>query len=146
MKSISLIQAIVLLEKTELLKKPAGRSSRKIDYFEPTRKNMRRANTLVGQILGRDLGRLPLQAKVLLLLIEEMVEKTLGQGKRSEHQFSWESIQEYTGWDKRRLKVHTEILKKLKFLASDGEKLSLLYKGRPVINFQRVSENFPKNV
>lgn len=136
MRSISLIHAIILLDKSEILKRPRNCKSQEIDYFERTKKNVLKAKKLVAKVIGRDRCHLPLQAKVLLLLIEQMVEKKPGKRKQSEHQFSWESIQEYAEWSERSLKVNIARLEKMKYLVSNPQKqlFLLLQKGRPVGN------------
>lgn len=134
MKSISLIQTLVLLHENKCFKKSVICKSSEIDYFEPTKKNVMKAKKLAAQIIGRDLCSLPLKARILLLLIEQMVEKTASKRKRSEHQFSWESVQQYTGWSQRLLKTHMGRLKGRNYLVYHPQKglFSLLYEGRPI--------------
>ncbi len=106
--SISLIQALILLDEREVLKSCSG----DLDCFEATRKNVAIAHKLAGQILGR--GRLALQEKVLLLLIEEMV------GNKREWRFSRERVREYTGWSRRLLKTHIDRLEEMKYLRREN--------------------------
>ena len=73
MKSLSLIQAIVLLSESQRLKKSIHLKE-KIDRLEASRKNLDLARELAQNVLGRNLKPLPLQTQILFLLIERMAE------------------------------------------------------------------------
>lgn len=97
---VGLIEAVVLLEKGESGKKWAM------------------AQRLAGQVLGAP--RLPLETKVLFLLIKEMVQK---EGR--EVRFNRERIRKYTGWNQRLVKIHVDRLVRLKYLECEKNLLFL---------------------
>jgi hypothetical protein len=54
MRSIGLIQALVLIDQGNSLVKPIRSKNPKIDYFEVTEESLALAQKLADQILGRD--------------------------------------------------------------------------------------------
>gem|GEM_PF-3974350 len=83
------------------------------------RKQMAIAKKLAGQIVGKGI-RLPLETKVLFLLIQEMVQR-----ESFEHSFNRESIRQYTGWNRRSLRMHIDRLEKMRFLYLKANRLVL---------------------
>ncbi len=133
MKSISLIQALVLIDQGKSFIKPPRFKNLKIDYFEATKESLALAQKLADQILGKDLSISVLETRVLLLLIEGMVDKACTKkSQRSGYQFTLKNILEYTGWRLKIIEEHVNRLEKLGYLHRSSKLISLLYKGRSV--------------
>ncbi len=135
-QSISLIQAIILLDKKEVLSKSARCKHPKIESFELTPKNIAKATELIRQTLGRDLNHLSLLEKAFLLIIETMVEKqsSLKKVNRSDCRFTRKDIRIETSWSEPQVKLHLGRLTGLHFLSFDPStsQYKLLYNGRRV--------------
>lgn len=135
MKSISLIQAIVLLhEKERLKKKPIKLKNRKIHRIEATSQNLAVARKLAHMALGRNLRDLPRQTKILFLLIETMEEKwrKQGIGKHSAVRFSRKNIRLETGWSDTQISLHLNRLETLHYLLKHRDKYELIHKSKSV--------------
>jgi hypothetical protein len=135
-QSFSLIRALILLDKKEMLSKSTRCKKSKIESLELTAKNIAKATELIQQTLGRDLHHLSLREKVFLLLIEIMVEKqsALRKIRRSDFGFTREEVRIETSWSAPHVKYHLGRLSKLHFISYDHStsRYKLLYNGRPV--------------
>ncbi|HEV7736536.1 MAG TPA: hypothetical protein VGO47_04090 [Chlamydiales bacterium] len=135
-QSISLIQAIILLDKKEVQSKSAHCKHPTIESFELTPKNIAKATELIRQTLGRDLHQPSLLEKVFLLIIETMVEKqsALRKVDRSDFRFTRKDVRTETSWSEPQVQLHLGRLTGLHFVSFDPstDRYKLLYNGRRV--------------
>nr|MBE8598325.1 DNA primase [Xenorhabdus sp. BG5] len=72
MKYLTLIQSIALLHQHQRDIKTAEHRGKTLEYIEVTKDDIRLANQLAHEILGRTLDEMPPQTRKLLLLIQQM--------------------------------------------------------------------------
>ncbi|MBE8589436.1 DNA primase, partial [Xenorhabdus griffiniae] len=72
MKYLTLIQSIALLHQYQRNIKTAEHRGKTLEYIEVTKDDIRLANQLAHEILGRTLDEMPPQTRKLLLLIQQM--------------------------------------------------------------------------
>lgn len=123
MKSLSLIHAIVLLHEGERLngRKGDGRLVRNAE-------NIARAKELACQVLGRNLRKIPSQAQVLFLLIEQLGEQVC-KAKRidfSTYRFTKKEIRAQIGWSDRVIGSHLKILESTGYVGRRETKYQIL--------------------
>jgi hypothetical protein len=108
MKYLTLIRAIALLGQYQRPVKTAEHRGQEIRYVEVTEEDIRVANRLAHEVLGRSLDELPPQTRRLLELVDAMVTegaKKLGVERR-DFRFSRRAVREHTGWGDSQLRVH----------------------------------------
>lgn len=129
MKSLSLIQAIVLLNDQKCPNQKPQKIHPDLSQFEHTWENIDLANKLAHEILGRTLLNLSGLSSLLLLLIDEMVDKACvtQQISRIDFRFTMEEIKKYTGWSSPKLILHLEPLKKQHYLKEEEGMYELVY-------------------
>ena len=117
-KYLTLIRAITLLHQYQRPLKTAAAGSKTLDYIESTPEDIKLAEELIRQVLGRSLDELPPQTRRLLLLVDEMVKKQCRQLKmeRADYLFSRRDVRHYTGWSDAQLKRHLHKLEELEYL------------------------------
>lgn len=152
-KYLTLIDSIALLHQHQrtTYTTPASHSAdgRSVDYIEVTIEDIKQANRLTHEVLGRSLDELPPQTRRLLNLVvamvKAMVEKmadTTAEGKeqqdriaRTELRFSRKDVRAATGWGDTQLKIHLARLAELEYLLvhraerGQGYVYELLYDG-----------------
>src|SRR5579872_4649190 len=108
MKYLSLIQAIILLHERNRLKQKSKYKNRDIQPFEVSRETIGLAYKLAHETLLKPLQNLSLSSSLLLLFIEEMVDKAcaIQRINRADSCFTSEEIKNYTGWGSSQLKLH----------------------------------------
>jgi DNA primase len=118
MKFLALIRAVTLLYQYQRPTKTAACGDKTLEYIESTPEDIRLAEDLIKQVLGRSLDELPPQTRRLLLLIDEMVTKQCGQlqMERTDYRFSRRDVRHYTGWSDAQLKRHLHKLEELEYL------------------------------
>lgn len=118
MKYLTLIQAVTLLHQHQREIKTAEVAGQTLHYIEVTRQDIRAANAMAHEVLGRTLDELPPQTRRLLGLISRMVaERAANQSlKASEVRFTRKDIREATQWSDNQLKVHCARLAEMEFL------------------------------
>ena len=89
-----------------------------MEYIESTPEDIRLAEDLIKQVLGRSLDELPPQTRRLLLTVDEMVSKECErlQMERTDYRFSRRDVRHYTGWSDGQLKRHLHKLEELEYL------------------------------
>jgi len=117
-KYLALIRTIALLHQYQrpvLVHRHRGEELR---YIEVTREDIRLANELTHEVLGRSLDELPPQTRRLLGLVEKMVsERTAAMGVERRHfRFSRREVREATGYSYEQLRVHLGRLVELEYL------------------------------
>jgi hypothetical protein len=118
MKYLTLIRAIALLHQYQREIKRVEHHGQSLEYIEVTQADIRVANELAHEVLGRTLDELPPQSRKLLQLIHQMVTSacTASRVKQSDYRFSRKDIRNYSGWGNTQLKVHLHRLEEMEYL------------------------------
>ncbi|MDX4946316.1 DNA primase, partial [Providencia manganoxydans] len=122
MKYLTLIQSIALLHQHQRDIKQVTHRGEVIEYVEVMRSDIRLANQLAHEILGRTLDELPPQTRKLLLLIQQMVKGLCDERSCSvrELRFTRRDVREYTQWSDSQLKLHCLRLAEMEYLLIHG--------------------------
>jgi len=117
-KYLTLIRAITLLHQYQRPVKVHRHRGEELRYIEVTREDIRLANELTHEVLGRSLDELPPQTRRLLGLVEKMVqERMAAMGvERRDFRFSRREVREATGYSYEQLRVHLGRLVELEYL------------------------------
>jgi hypothetical protein len=118
MKFLGLIRAVTLLHQYQRPVKSVICEGQALEYIESTRDDIRVAEELIAQVLGRSLDELPPQTKCLLMLVDEMVagECERLRMERSDFRFSRRDVRQATGWSDAQVKRHLHKLEELEYL------------------------------
>jgi hypothetical protein len=118
MKFLALIRAITLLYQYQRPMQTVSYDGKTMEYIESTPEDIRLAEDLIKQVLGRSLDELPPQTRRLLLTVDEMVARECVrlQMERSDYRFSRRDVRHYTGWSDGQLKRHLHKLEELEYL------------------------------
>ncbi len=109
--------------------KYATRNGKQVAYIEVDVEDVRVANTLAHEILGRSLDELSRPGRSLLLLLDDMVEKIVERLKRENPDhgprrtsvtFSRREIREFTGWAHTRVHRYLKELIELEYVLIDS--------------------------
>lgn len=86
--------------------------------------DIRRANEIAGEVLGRSLDELSPPSRRLLGLIKEMVDADTGKEKKlTEYRFNRRQIREYSGWSDFQVRTHMTELEELEYIfAASGKR------------------------
>ncbi|MBA0018313.1 DNA primase, partial [Xenorhabdus nematophila] len=122
MKYLTLIQSIALLHQYQREIKTAEHRGRRLEYLEVTKDDIRLANRLAHEILGRTLDEMPPQTRKLLLLIQQMAQGMCAAGQQTlrEVRFTRRDIRDFTHWSDNQLKVHCQRLADMEYLLIHG--------------------------
>jgi hypothetical protein len=117
-KYLGLIEAVALLHQYQRPVKELEHRGQRLRYIEVTKEDIRIANRLAHEVLGRSLDELPPQTRRLLGLLDEMVTAECGRLRvdRADFRFSRRQVREYTGWGDTQLKVHLGRLVELEYV------------------------------
>lgn len=117
-KYLTLIRAIALLHQHQRPIQTAARRGKTIEYIEVTEEDLKVANQLTVEILGRSLDELPPQTRRLLTLIGEYVkgECTRLKVDRADFRFSRRDVRAATGWNETQLRLHLDRLQQMEYL------------------------------
>jgi len=117
-KYLTLIKSITLLHQYQRQIKTITHHDKQIDYIEVTEGDIKLANQLVRQVMGRTLDELPPQTRRLLNRVYDYVQ-TESQSRQcapNDVFFSRRQIREATGWGNTQLKVHCRRLEDMEYL------------------------------
>ncbi|MBE7486621.1 MAG: toprim domain-containing protein [Polyangiaceae bacterium] len=119
MKYLGLINAIALLHQHQRPVRTAERGGERVSYIEVTEGDIRLANRLCHEVLGKTLDELPPGARRLLEELERMVTEGCERFgvDRADFRFSRREVRERTGLSNTQLKVHLGRLVEMEFLA-----------------------------
>ena len=138
MKYLTLIRAVALLHQHQRPVRTVDHRGRQVRYIEVTEADIRCANALAHEVLGRTLDELPPQTRTLLARIHGWVESECQRlaMKRCDLRFTRRQMRELTGWGDTQLKVHLSRLADLEYVlihrvkAGQGYEYELLYDGQ----------------
>jgi DNA primase len=136
-KYLTLIDVIALLHQHQRTIKTATQGERVVEYIEATADDVKAANRLAHEVLGRSTDELPPQTRRLLIALVEYVnaqasERTI---PKSELRFSRSELRAATGWGDTQLKLHLTRLAELEYVLvhraerGQGYVYELLYDG-----------------
>jgi len=133
MKYLTLINAIALLHQYQRPVKCRGT----LRYIEATVEDIKTANTLAHEILGRSLDELPPQSRRLLLMLDAMVCEACGSKMhRADYRFTRKEVRRFTNWTDFQVQTHLVRLVALEYVlvhrGSRGQMFvyELLYDGK----------------
>jgi hypothetical protein len=117
-KYLTLIESIALLHQHQREVRVMQRGSRRIEYIEVTLEDIRLANRLAHEVLGRSLDELPPQTRRVLGLIEALVAERSVQHavSRSEVRFTRRELRACCGMSDAAIRVHLERLVAMEYL------------------------------
>ncbi len=131
MKYLTLIKTIALLHQHQREIKTAMYNNELLEYIEVTQADIKMANQLAHDVLGRTLDELPPQTFSLLKHLHTMVNDKCKQQDitQSDYRFSRRDIRDHTGWSDGQLKIHCRRLTELEYLLihRGGRGQSLVY-------------------
>jgi hypothetical protein len=118
LKYLALIRVIALLHQYQRPVRTTEHNGEPVEYVEVTRDDIRTANRLATEVLGRTLDDLPPQTRRLLDRIDKMVTEGCQKDDtdRADYRFGRRAIREFTGWGHTQLKVHLKRLEDLEYL------------------------------
>ncbi|WP_187655566.1 toprim domain-containing protein, partial [Xenorhabdus sp. PB62.4] len=122
MKYLTLIQSIALLHQYQREIKTAEHRGKTLAYIEVTQDDIRLANQLAHEILGRTLDEMPPQTRKLLLLIQQMAHAMAAEQQCALNtvRFTRRDIRAYTHWSDSQLKLHCQRLSDMEYLLIHG--------------------------
>ena len=117
-KYLTLIDSIALLHQYQRKIKRTQHDDESVEYVEVTLDDLKIANELAHEVLGKTLDELPPQTRKLLKQIQTMVLEHCQQNniEQSDHRFSRKQIRDFTGWTDNQLKVHCKRLEEMEYL------------------------------
>ncbi|KOY60194.1 DNA primase, partial [Photorhabdus heterorhabditis] len=125
MKYLTLIQSIALLHQYQREVKTAEHRGKRLEYIEVAKEDIRLANRLAHEILGRTLDEMPPQTRRLLLLIQNWVREN-GQ-PRHEMLFTRKMLRDAVQWGDTQLKIHLSRLVEMEYLLLHRRGLTFVY-------------------
>jgi DNA primase catalytic core len=126
-KYLTLIRTIALLHQYQRpIKERDG-----VQYIEVTREDIRAANALAHEVLGRSLDELSPQTRRLLILLREMVDERCRKEKLTPDVclFSRRDVRRFTGWTEFQVRTHLTKLQEMEYILPHhgGRGQSFLY-------------------
>ncbi|WP_426578137.1 CHC2 zinc finger domain-containing protein [Xenorhabdus stockiae] len=125
MKYLTLIQSIALLHQYQRDIKTAEHRGKRLEYIEVSKDDIKLANQLAHEILGRTLDEMPPQTRKLLLLIQAWIRDS-GQ-PRHERIFTRKQLRDAVQWGDTQLKIHLSRLVEMEYLLLHRRGLAFAY-------------------
>ena len=123
---MTLIRAITLLHQYQRPIKTVEHQGKQVEYIEVSLDDIKLANELATDLLGRSLDELPPQTRRLLNLLDDLVREACEKDSvgRLNYRFSRRDVREFTGWGNTQLKLHLRRLVELEYLLMHKEQHS----------------------
>jgi len=117
-KYLTLIRSIALVHQHQRPVRTIQHRGETIEYIDVTREDIRIANRLAHEVLGRTLDELPPQSRRLLHLLDRWVnaECERHQVGRLDFRFQRKDVRPLTGWRETQARVHLEKLVELEYV------------------------------
>jgi DNA primase len=124
-----LIKSVAFLRQMQKEIKFSQKTGKSLPFIEADVEDIRIANELAQEILGRTLDELSRPGRDLLMLLDEMIEKRwekiiqkdkTSKQKRTDISFTRRDIREYTGWSNTRVHRYLKELVDLEYVFVDG--------------------------
>jgi hypothetical protein len=117
-KYLTLIRAIAFLHQYQRPIRQAEHRGKSLPYVEATPDDIRTANALAAEVLGRSLDELAPQTRRLLLGLHEMVARRCRDLSldREDYRFSRRDLREEVRWGDTQLRTHLERLVELEYV------------------------------
>ena len=117
-KYLNLIDSIAFLHQYQRKMKTLSDNGSVVHYIEVTLDDIRHANRLIHEVLGRTLDELPPQTRKLLDQIRQLVSDACKaqKMKQADFRFSRREVREATQWGNTQLKVHLNRLEDMEYL------------------------------
>jgi DNA primase catalytic core len=118
MKYLTLIRTIALLHQYQRPKKTAAHNGDAVEYIEVARDDIRLANELANEVLGRSLDELPPQTRRLLALLDALVTSECERLAidRCDYRFTQRQVRELAGWSDFQVKTHLRKLTEMEYV------------------------------
>lgn len=118
MKYLTLIQAVALLHQYQRTVKRTEHRGSVIEYIEVQPSDIRLANRLAHEVLGRTLDEMPPQTRKLLILLKTWVQESAQKQavKPEELHFTRRDVRAALGWGDTQLKIHLARLLEMEYL------------------------------
>ena len=118
MKYLTLIRSIALLHQYQRPHQTVTHQGQALTYIEVTKDDIRLANRIAHEVLGRTLDELPPQTRRLLTMVQAWVSERCSATaqKQSEFRFTRRDVREATRWGDTQLKVHLARLVELEYV------------------------------
>lgn len=117
-KYLTLIDVIALLHQHQRPVRRIERGARVIEYIEVVPEDIRIANTLAGEVLGRSLDELPPQTRRVLTLLEQWISDECAEieCERTDYRFTAREVRDALSLGVSQTKVHLSRLVELEYL------------------------------
>ena len=117
-KYLTLIRTIALLHQYQRPVKTVNHQGQAVNYIEVSPDDIKTANRLANDVLGRTLDELPPQTRRLLMLVHDMVRVACQrqQIEQKDFRFSRRDVREYVGWTDFQIKTHMRKLEALEYV------------------------------
>ncbi|MCP3721394.1 CHC2 zinc finger domain-containing protein [Paraburkholderia sp. CNPSo 3281] len=118
MKYLTLIRSIALLHQYQRPHRMVTHRGEALTYIEVTKDDIRLANRIAHEVLGRTLDELPPQTRRLLTMVQAWVSERCAATaqKPGEFRFTRRDVREATSWGDTQLKVHLARLVELEYV------------------------------
>lgn len=118
MKYLTLIRSIALLHQYQRPHRSVTHCGEVLTYIEVVKDDIRLANRIAHEVLGRTLDELPPQTRRLLTMVQAWVSERCSATaqKQSEFRFTRRDVREATRWGDTQLKVHLARLVELEYV------------------------------
>lgn len=118
LKYLTLINAIALLHQYQRDIKTIHHNNKPVEYIEVQASDIKLANKLCHQVLGRTLDELSPQSRNLLNIIHQHVVNKMNELdlERSEVRMTRKAIRDFAGWGQTQLTVHLKRLVEMEYL------------------------------